>query len=143
MKILFVVAVLLAAITLPLLLFYLGERRTARFKRYLGANILSFVSALILCTVFVFSGNASAAEAAEVVSSSAGISSGLAYLGAALSTGLGSIGAGVATGQAASAALGALSENDSIMGKALIFVALAEGIAIYGLIISVMILSYV
>lgn len=139
MKIALIVAVLMAAIALPLLLFYRGERQAPRFKKYLGANILSFVCALILCTVFVFSGNASAAE--EVVSSGAGLSSGLAYLGAALSTGLGSIGAGVATGQAASAALGALSENDSIMGKALIFVALAEGIAIYGLIISVMILG--
>jgi len=67
----------------------------------------------------------------------------MAYIGAAVATGLGSIGAGVATGQAASAALGALSENENVMGKALIFVALAEGVAIYGLIIAVQILAKV
>lgn len=43
---------------------------------------------------------------------------------------------GVAVASAASAAIGALSEDSSIMGKALIFVALAESIALYGLLIS-------
>ena len=51
------------------------------------------------------------------------------------------IGAGIAVASAASAALGALSEDSSIMGKALIFVALAESIALYGLLISFSILG--
>ena len=42
---------------------------------------------------------------------------------------------------AASAALGAISEDQSILGKSLIFVGLAEGVALYGLIISFMILG--
>ena len=66
---------------------------------------------------------------------------GMAYLAAALVTGLACIGAGIAVAAAASAALGAISENDKIMGKALIFVALAEGIALYGLLVTFMILG--
>ena len=63
------------------------------------------------------------------------------FLAAALSTGMSCIGAGIAVASAASAALGALSEDASIMGKALIFVALAESIALYGLLISFSILG--
>ena len=65
---------------------------------------------------------------------------GLMYVGAALATGLSGIGGGIAVSSAASAAIGAMSENEKIMGKTLIFVALAEGIALYGLIISLLIL---
>ncbi len=66
---------------------------------------------------------------------------GLAFIGAALSTGFATIGAGIATGAVGSAALGAVSEDDKILGKTLIFVGLAEGIAIYGLIVSILILG--
>ena len=63
------------------------------------------------------------------------------FLAAALATGLSSIAAGVAVGQVGSAAMGAISEKPELTGRALIFVGLAEGIAIYGLIISIMILG--
>ena len=66
---------------------------------------------------------------------------GLGYLAAGLSTGLATIGAGYAVGAVGSSALGAVSEDPKILGKTLIFVGLGEGIAIYGLIISIMILS--
>ena len=135
-----IISLLLLTIIIPVGIFYIGERKVKRFKTLLAVNIISFFSVLILSTIFIFSGSAFAAETASTVS---GDAAGLAFLGAALSTGLGSIGAGIATGSAASSALGALSENDGIMGKALIFVALAEGIAIYGLIISFMILNKV
>ena len=58
-----------------------------------------------------------------------------------LVTGLSCIGGGIAVASAASAALGALSEDSSILGKSLIFVGLAEGVCLYGLIISFMILG--
>ena len=64
-----------------------------------------------------------------------------AVLAAALVTGLSCIGGGIAVASAASAALGAISEDQSILGKSLIFVGLAEGVALYGLIISFMILG--
>ena len=65
----------------------------------------------------------------------------LGYLGAALVTGLSGIGSGIAVASSASAALGAISEDGSLFGKSMIFVAMAEGIALYGLIISFMILG--
>lgn len=67
--------------------------------------------------------------------------SGLGYIAAGLSTGLAAIGAGYAVGAVGSSALGAVSEDPKILGKTLIFVGLAEGIAIYGLIISIMIIG--
>ena len=64
-----------------------------------------------------------------------------AALGAALSTGLACIGAGIAVGIAGAAAIGGITEKPEILGRTLIFVGLAEGIAIYGLIVSFMILN--
>ena len=83
--------------------------------------------------------NVQAAEAAA--SSGATIATGMGYLAAALVTGLSCIGGGIAVASAASAALGAISEDSSVFGKSLIFVGLAEGVCLYGLIISFMILG--
>lgn len=58
-----------------------------------------------------------------------------------LFTGISGLGSGIAVASSASAALGALSEDGSLFGKSIIFVAMAEGIALYGLIISFMILG--
>lgn len=66
---------------------------------------------------------------------------GLGFIAAGLCTGLATIGAGYAVGAVGSSALGAVSEDPKILGKTLIFVGLAEGIAIYGLIISILILG--
>jgi V/A-type H+-transporting ATPase subunit K len=131
-------ALLALSIVLPMALFYFGERKAGRFKRALAVNIIAFFGIMLFATVFLFSGSAQAAE--ETVASS---ERGMAFLAAALVTGLCTIGTGIATGQAAAAALGALSENEGIMGKALIFVSLCEGIAIYGLLISFTILGRV
>ena len=65
----------------------------------------------------------------------------IGLLAAALATGLACIGAGIAVAMVASSAIGAISENPSLLGKTIIFAGLAEGIAIYGLIISIMILN--
>ena len=64
-----------------------------------------------------------------------------AFLAAAIAVGLGSIGAGIAVGSVGSAAMGVMAERPEMASRALIFVGLAEGIAIYGLIISIMILG--
>lgn len=136
-KILFVL--LFLSIAVPFGVYYFTEKKPQGFKITLGVNILSFFGILVFTTLYMFS---SKTYAAELTASSTGVE-GMAYLAAALVTGLCTIGTGIATGQAASAALGALSENEKIMGKALIFVALAEGIAIYGLLISFTILGRV
>jgi V/A-type H+-transporting ATPase subunit K len=62
-------------------------------------------------------------------------------LAAALSTGLSSLGAGYAVANVGSAAVGALAEKPELLGRVLIIIGLAEGIAIYGLIISILILN--
>ena len=80
-------------------------------------------------------------HAADAAASGAGLSTGLGYIAAALVTGLSCIGGGIAVASAASAALGAISEDSSVLGKSLIFVGLAEGVCLYGLIISFMIIS--
>jgi len=62
------------------------------------------------------------------------------FLGAAIATGLAAIGAGIAVGVAGSAAIGAIAEKPELLGRTLIIVGLAEGIVIYGLIVSFIIL---
>lgn len=66
-----------------------------------------------------------------------------AFIAAALVTGLATIGAAIAVGLVGSSAMGAMSERPEMAGRALIFVGLAEGIAIYGLIVAIMILGMV
>lgn len=62
-------------------------------------------------------------------------------MAAALSTGLSALAAGVAVGRVGAAAVGALAEKPELFGRLLILVGLAEGIAIYGLIVSILILN--
>ena len=66
---------------------------------------------------------------------------GIGMIAAAIATGLACIGSGIAVAVVASSAVGAISENPSLLGKTIIFAGLAEGIAIYGLIIAIMILN--
>ncbi|SET27829.1 ATP synthase subunit C [[Clostridium] polysaccharolyticum] len=129
--------ILIASILVPGGYYLFSEKKKGNFKAALGFNILFFFGTLIIGDILLFSGNIQAAETAKAASSTEG----WRYLAAALSTGLSCVGAGIAVASAASSALGALSEDSSIMGKALIFVALAESIALYGLIISFTILG--
>lgn len=66
-----------------------------------------------------------------------------AFLAAAIAAGMGAIGGGLAVGYVGSAAMGVIGEKPEMAVRALLFVGLAEGIAIYGLIISIMILGKV
>ena len=66
---------------------------------------------------------------------------GLGLMAAAISTCVSAIAAGIAVSIVGSAAMGAVAEKPEVMGRSIIFVGLAEGIAIYGLIISIMILG--
>ena len=94
---------------------------------------------LALFSAFAMSGFA--AEAAPAAAAASNTSSAFAYLSMALSTGLAAIGAGIAVGAGAPAAIGALTEDPKSFGKALIFVALGEGIALYGMLISILIFT--
>ena len=116
------------------------------FKTLFGANVGIFFGLMIITTIILLSG-IGAGAAGETAGSGGALGDnskfGLAYLSAALSTGLATIGAGIAVAMTGSAALGAISEDQSLLGKSLIIVGLAEGIAIYGLIVSILILGYV
>jgi V/A-type H+/Na+-transporting ATPase subunit K len=81
------------------------------------------------------------AMAAGLVSPSAQSADQFATLAAGIATGLGSIGAGMAVSGTGAAAIGAIAEKPESFGRSLIFVGMAEGIAIYGLIISFMVLN--
>ena len=108
-------------------------------KRTVLLNGGAFMGVMVLMTVLmpVIAG---AEGAAEVAAAGTTIGDGLKALAAALSTGFATIGTGIAVGNAASAAIGATSEDEKNFTKSLISVALGEGVAIYGLLISILIL---
>ncbi len=63
------------------------------------------------------------------------------FIAAAAAAGLSALGAGIAVANVGAAAVGAIAEKPELLGRVLILVGLAEGIAIYGLIVSVLILN--
>lgn len=134
------VAILVFSMGIPYGGYLLGKKKAGSTKAAIALNIFLFFGTLVVADMLLFSGHIYAADAGTAAGAAASVD-GWRYLAAALSTGLSCIGAGVAVASAASAAIGALSEDSSIMGKALIFVALAESIALYGLLISFSILG--
>ena len=131
-------------------------KRTGSGKKAFKRHLITLVVCLVLCfslTAFVSAetdpavSNAAAVsqEAAEPVeaeaasNNGAGTAVGLGFIGAALSIGLAGIGGGIALSAGAPAAIGAVAEDPSSFGKAIIFVALGEAVAIYGLIIAFLI----
>ena len=113
--------------------------RGCKRKKALYMQIASFCAVFIAC--FLCPMIASAAGDTEAVSEAAASSMGMGYIGAAIATGLSCIGGGIAVGYAAPAAIGATSEDSKNFGKSLIFVALGEGVALYGMLVSILILS--
>lgn len=109
-----------------------------KVKKAMVINLSTFIPVICAAIIMMVPDFASAAASTDAASNS---SAGIGYIAAALSTGLAAIGAGYAVGTVGSSALGAVSEDPTILGKTLIYVGLSEGIAIYGLIISIMILS--
>lgn len=123
------------------------SRRHTR-KRAVLSQLAAFAAVSVVClvtaaiTAFAEGDAAGAAEAAGAAVKD-GNAFGLAMIGAALATGISGIGGGIAVGNAAPAAIGATSEDPKAFGKALIFVALGEGVALYGLLVSILIISKV
>ena len=117
-----------------------------------GNAVLATLAMMAIITVAVwmilFSGSGKAA-AEEADGNEADLEKGktpesawaLGFIAAAISISVSAIAAGIAVSIVGSAAMGAVAEKPEVMGRSIIFVGLAEGIAIYGLIISIMILS--
>ena len=101
----------------------------------------SFALVSLVLAVLFWLGMPATVQAAPILQDGGAGLSDWAAIGAGLATGMAAIGAGIAVGIAGAAAIGAITEKPETLGRALIFVGLAEGIAIYGLIISFMILA--
>ncbi|MEJ2698911.1 MAG: ATP synthase subunit C [Desulfuromonadales bacterium] len=100
------------------------------------------VLALAALAILLTWPGASMAETAPLAQQGRAVSGGgWGPIGAALAVGMSSLGAAIAVAAVGSAALGAMTEKPELGGRALIFLGLAEGIAIYGLIIAIMILG--
>lgn len=150
-------AILLIMIAIPPIFLRRVKMSEKGAKIMLCANVLVFCVGVILAAAMMFSSTAIAADVegidgadSAVVAVKETTNTGTAnsvaswaFIAAAMATGLACIGAGIAVAAASSSALGAISDQPGIMGKALIFVALAEGIALYGLLISFSILGRV
>ena len=135
----------LAVIIVPLVLINRRAKAGKSVKKPLYANLaMFFVMFAVGGCVFLGQGVAAANEAAEVAAAGGGTdwTQAFAYLGAALAVGISGIASGIAVSNSACAAIGALTENESTFGKSIVFVGLAEGIAIYGLLVAIIILLF-
>lgn len=123
------------------------NRRTG-IKALLGLNVLLMGGALALLAAALNAapatagaGDGGAASTAVAMATEGSDSSGAALIGAAIAVAGSSIGAAIAVAYTGSAALAAMSERPEIFGRAMVVVGLAEGIAIYGLIISIILIG--
>jgi V/A-type H+-transporting ATPase subunit K len=118
----------------------LAKRRgRAALRAFLVLDAILLVAGIVVITIVL-----SGAPAHAVVATAAAISpsaSWAALLGAAISVAGASIGAAIAVAYTGAAALAAISERPEMFGRAMVFVGLAEGIAIYGLIIAVILIG--
>lgn len=111
-----------------------------RVKVSIALTLVTAILGAIATAVMLWSDPAIAADAAAALKAP-NDAWGWGLIGAALATGLSSLGAGYAVAKVGTAAVGTLAEKPELLGRLLIFVGLAEGIAIYGLIVSILILD--
>ena len=139
------IAVMTLGITGMIVTGVIMEMRPAKvikpwFKPTIGINLLLFVvgqAALIFMGVQEVMAAPAVAEAGKEIS----VGLGLGIIGVGIPTGLSTIGAGVAVGPIGAASLAMLAEKPELLGRTLIYLGLAEGIAIYGLIIAILVLN--
>lgn len=121
------------------------RRRKPVFKILAALNIAVMAGALALLAGLLSSGPAAAAGGTEAAAVAAAATpagaGGAALIAAAIAVAGSSIGAAFAVAYTGSAALAAMSERPEIFGRAMVVVGLAEGIAIYGLIIAIILIG--
>jgi V/A-type H+-transporting ATPase subunit K len=116
-----------------------GSKRMLACITAFSFGILLLGAAFNLAAVPALAADAAGESAAKVAPAEAGY--GMGFIGMALATGLACIGAGIAVGSVGSAAIGLVGEQPGAIGTTLIYVGLAEGVAIYGIVISMLIFS--
>jgi V/A-type H+-transporting ATPase subunit K len=116
-----------------------GARAARWWKGTLAGNLMVFAAAGIA----LLASGIDSALAQEAAAAHGEISTGLglALLGAGLPTGLAAFGAGLAVGPVGAASLAIISEKPEMFGRTLIYLGLAEGIAIYGLVVTILLLG--
>ena len=105
--------------------------------RWVNAGLLVVTGGLLLAALAAGPSGAAGTAAQAATSPAAGS----ALLGAAIAVAGSSIGAAIAVAYTGSAALAAISERPDLFGRAMVIVGLAEGIAIYGLIVAVILIG--
>jgi len=130
-------------IVLPVLVTVLGavrllrRRRTRHAFRWLLATNLALLGGALVVLGTALTGPARASAQAAA----AGGTNGSALIGAAIAVAGASIGAAIAVAYTGAAALAALSERPEMFGRAMVIVGLAEGIAVYGLVVAVLLIG--
>lgn len=109
------------------------------WKGVTGANLVTFVAAEV--GLLIVSTQDALAAAAKTPGTEVSTGLGLALIGIGLPTGLAAIGAGIAVGPVGASSLAIISEKPEMFGRTLIYLGLAEGIAIYGLVVTVLLLG--
>lgn len=118
----------------------LAARRGPRAGYALAVvGMLLAVGAIVL--LVAAAGPAGAASGAAAAKAAGSTGNTAALLGAAIAVAGSTIGAGVAVAYTGAAALAAMSERPELFGRAMVIVGLAEGIAIYGLIIGIILIG--
>jgi V/A-type H+/Na+-transporting ATPase subunit K len=110
-------------------------------KKMVVASVFILQMVVMMAVMFLVLNLAYAQHEKPQAAAGASESAGWGFIGAALAVGLACIGSGYAVSKIGSSGIGAVTEKPELMGKTLVFLGLAEGIAIYGLIIAVMILN--
>ena len=117
-----------------------SEQVSSRTKGSLLANLVIFFGGLAAMLVLgvqdVMAANEVAQPAREI---SVGL--GIALIGIGLPTALAAIGAGIAVSSVGAASLAVITEKPDIFGRTLVYLGLAEGIAIYGLVVTILLLG--
>ncbi|MEO6086455.1 MAG: ATP synthase subunit C [Umezawaea sp.] len=107
---------------------------------FLGLDVLLLVAAAVVLIVTLTGGQADA-DPVALAQTAPATANWAALIGAAISVAGSSIGAAIAVAYTGAAALAALSERPELFGRAMVIVGLAEGIAIYGLIVAVILIG--
>lgn len=141
-----IMAVLVGLVPLlPALVYVLRQRRKkpaqATRRLLLGLNGFNLLIMLVLIAGLTFVWLSSPTTVWAAGSAQQQAADPYASLAAGIAVGLGSLGAAYAVGNTGAAAIGVIAERPEAFGRVLIFVGLAEGIAIYGLIIAFMVLG--
>jgi V/A-type H+-transporting ATPase subunit K len=133
------IALPVAVVATAFLMATLRRYRIVATRILLAANVMLLLVALVLIVLALTAQPSSAATVAAA--GTAKVLNGSALLGAGIAIAGSSIGGGIAVAYTGSAALAAMSERPEMFGRAMVVVGLAEGIAIYGLIVAIILVG--